>query len=210
MKAAVVSSGDIKDYGYLKGILSECTMIVCADGGAAHVNRCGMTPDAVVGDLDSIDSKTYEGLKNSCIIEKYPREKDYTDTQLAIEYAIRNGADDILLLGCTGERLDHTLANILLLIHLLKRNVNACLINEKNTIFAVKDHIVIGGNPGDLLSLVPVIEDAKGIFTSGLKYALVDGIIQAGEPLGISNVFVEKQAEIRLSSGYLLIIKSRD
>ena len=211
MKACVVSHGEIKDYGYIGSIMKDCDFIVCADGGGEHVIRCGLMPDALIGDLDSIGQETLEKISNShCIIVKYPRSKDYTDTQLAINYAIENGADDIVLLGSIGDRLDHSLANIFLMVKLVEQGIRACAINEKNSVYIIKDKIKLKGKIGDLVSLLPIGGDVRGISTHGLSYKLEGKNINMGDPLGISNVFICEDVQIKIESGYLLVIKSID
>lgn len=211
MKAVVVSHGEVKDMDFASKIMRDCSMLVCADGGGAYAVRCGIMPDVLIGDLDSIDTESLSIIKNSnCRIIKYPPEKDFTDTQLSIDYAIGQGADEIIILAGTGDRLDHTLANVFLLMKLLKSGIKACLINENNTVYVIKDNIKISGKRGELLSLLPVGGDVKGITTCGLQYRLSGSDMNMGDPLGISNVFTEEEACVKIESGYLLVIKSRD
>ena len=211
MKAVVVSNGDIKDINLAKYILRDSSIIIAADGGARHILNSGFMPDALIGDLDSVDKETLDKIKAShCTIVKYPREKDYTDTQIAIDYAIEKKADNITFLGCIGDRIDHSLANIFLLVKLIKQGIKACIVNEKNTIYITCDFIKLDGKIGDLLSLIPVGGDVTGIYTKGLKYGLEGKIIKMGDPLGISNVFIGNTIEVKIESGYLLVILSRD
>jgi thiamine pyrophosphokinase len=211
MKACIVSHGEIRDYEYIRSIVESCDLIVCADGGAEHVIKCGLLPDVVIGDLDSIEKNILEKLINSkCRVIQHPRDKDYTDTQLAINYAIEAGAIDIILLGCTGDRLDHSLANIFILFKLIEFDINVRIINEKNTVYIIKDEIKLKGSIGDLISLLPIGGDVGGIYTKGLKYKLEGKNIAMGDPLGISNVFISEDIEINIKSGYLLVIKAKD
>jgi thiamine pyrophosphokinase len=211
MKAVVVSHGEVKDFEFVKKIMAEADLIVCADGGCEYVTKCGLVPDVLIGDLDSIDHETLESIKNtSCIIIRYPREKDYTDTELAVNYALDHGADEIIMLAGTGDRLDHSLANIFLLIKLVNRSIKACLVNENNTVYITNDSITLKGNIGDLVSLIPAGGDVEGIYTEGLQYRLSGHDIKMGEPLGISNVFTSEEVSVRIKSGTLLVIKSFD
>jgi thiamine pyrophosphokinase len=212
MKAAIVSHGEIRDYDYIRKIMEECDIIVCADGGLEYVQKCGLIPDALIGDLDSVSNDALEKLQGvgKTKIVKYPREKDYTDTQLAVDYAVEQGADEIVLLGSTGDRIDHSLANLLLLVKLIRNNIKSCVIDEKNSIFITNNSIKLNGNIGDLVSLIPIGGDVTGIFTDGLQYRLCGATITLGDPLGISNVFTSKEIEVKIESGYLLVIKSKD
>lgn len=211
MKAAVVSHGKVEDLDYTGKIMKSCDMIICADGGAEYALKCGLLPDALIGDLDSVDDCILDSIKNyNTRIVKYPKEKDYTDTQLAVDYAIEQGADEIVLLGSLGDRQDHSLANILLLVKLIKCGIKSCIINEKNEIYVTDSSITLKGNKGDLVSLIPVGCDTRGISTEGLQYRLSGATIPLGDPLGISNVFTGEEMKVTLESGLLLIIKSRD
>ncbi|KPU43970.1 thiamine pyrophosphokinase [Oxobacter pfennigii] len=211
MKAAVVSHGTVKDISHLKALLNECQLLVCADGGAQYVLNCGMFPDAVIGDLDSIDENILKKLVNNNVeIIKYPKEKDFTDTELAIDYCINKDADEIMLLGSIGDRMDHTLANILLLVKLVGQNIKACIINEKNRIYITDSSLSLKGNVGDILSLIPVSGDVQGVRTNGLQYELSGATLSFGSSIGISNVFMDEEISVTIDSGYLLIIKSND
>jgi len=211
MKAAIVSNGETRDYGYLKSILESCNLIICADGGANHVVNCGLVPDALIGDLDSVNKGVLENLRDrGTKIIKHPREKDYTDTQLAIDYAIEAGAHEIVLLCSLGDRIDHSLANILLLVKLAMMNVKAYIINEKNTVYITNKEIHLRGKIGDIVSLIPVGGDVRGVFTEGLQYKLSGNTMVLGDPVGISNVFTCEEITIKIESGFLLVIKSKD
>jgi thiamine pyrophosphokinase len=211
MKAVVVSHGEVKDFEYIRKVMAGADLIVCADGGCEYVIKCGLIPDALIGDLDSIDYEILEVVKDTnCCIIRYPREKDYTDTELAVNYALDQGSDEIILLAGTGDRLDHSLANIFLLVKLLNRSIKACLINENNTVYITNNTITLKGNIGDLVSLIPVGGDVEGIYTDGLQYRLSGHGIKMGEPLGISNVFTNEEVNVRIKSGILLVIKSFD
>lgn len=211
MRAVIVSHGEIKDMDFASRIMRDSEMLVCADGGGTYAVKCGIMPDVLIGDLDSIDAGSLSIIENSgCKVIKYPREKDYTDTQLAIDYAVEQGANEITILAGTGDRLDHTLANVFLLVKLLKSGITASLVNENNAVYVMNDSIKLQGKRGDLLSLLPVGGDVKGIHTSGLQYKLSGSNMDIGDPLGISNVFTGEEAYVKIDGGYLLVIKSRD
>lgn len=211
MRVVIVSHGKIDNLSFAKGVMARGDMLVCADGGAEYAFECGLTPDVCVGDFDSIPAGVLDKVKKSgCRVIQYPREKDYTDTQLAISCAMDMGADEIVLLGSIGDRVDHTLANIFLLVGLIKSNIKASIVNEKNTIYITNSCIKVDGKPGDLLSVIPIAGDAVGVKTEGLKYKLSGQTIKMGNPVGVSNVFTSYEAVITIDSGTLLVIKSMD
>lgn len=210
MKVAIVAHGQILDINYLKKNLLFFDKIVCADGGYDYVIQAGFSPDILIGDLDSINADMLKSINKNIKIIKYPTEKDYTDTQLSINYAIENGADEIVIFGAIGNRLDHTIANILLLIELLNKGVKASIKNENNEVYIINKSIELKGQKDDLVSLIPIGAQVTGIYTQGLKYALCGSNIPLGNPLGISNVFLNQKVSIEIESGYLMVIKSKD
>jgi len=211
MKAAVISHGEILDYEYTRDIIKGCDIVICADGGAEYAVKCGINPDIVIGDLDSIDSAVLNiVVKSGSKVIKYPKDKDYTDTQLAIDYAISEGAHEIVMVGSVGDRIDHSLANIFTLVKMAQKNIKAMVVNEKNTVYITNNCLKLNGKVGDIVSIIPICGDASGIYTDGLQYKLYDATITMGDPLGISNVFDSENISIKVGTGYLLVILARD
>ena len=108
MRAVIIGNGDIKDYQYIKSKIND--FIICADGGYNHAEKMGIVPDVLIGDFDS--AKNFEKVKDRI---EYPKRKDFTDGELAVAYAVDNGYEDIVLIAMTGDRFDHSIADILLL-----------------------------------------------------------------------------------------------
>ncbi|SJZ35399.1 thiamine diphosphokinase [Garciella nitratireducens] len=213
MKVFIVSNGEMfcDDY-YIKMFQDEKPQyIICADGGARHLKRLGITPTTIIGDFDSIK---YEELndyrdKNIEIIEYNP-DKDKSDTQLAIEYAITKSPSEIVLLGVLGNRFDHSLANLYLLESIINKGIKTSIRNENNIIYLIKKEIELEGKKGDIISLLPFTDKVEGIFTSGLYYSLKNAIMERKNPYGISNIFTKERIKISIKSGLLLVILTRD
>ncbi|MFV9567391.1 thiamine diphosphokinase [Thermoanaerobacter mathranii] len=211
MRVLIISNGDIKDYDFYKNLTKEVDIVICADGGANHAYQMKLKPHLIVGDLDSIKEEVLEFYKNKGVkIEKYSPMKDETDTQLAMIKAIELGAKEIIFTGVFGERFDHSYANLSLLLYLLNRNIKGKIINEKNEIYLIDKFLEIEGKKGELLSLLPYSKDVKGICTKGLFYALSGQSMDLEMPYGISNVFIEDKATIKIEEGLLLVIKPRE
>ncbi|ADD02565.1 MAG: thiamine pyrophosphokinae [Thermoanaerobacter sp.] len=211
MRVLIISNGDIKDYNFYKNLTKEVDIVICADGGANHAYQMKLKPHLIVGDLDSIKEEVLEFYKNKGVkIEKYSPMKDETDTQLAMIKAIELGAKEIIFTGVFGERFDHSYANLSLLLYLLNRNIKGKIINEKNEIYLIDKFLEIEGKKGELLSLIPYSKDVKGIYTKGLFYALSGQSMDLEMPYGISNVFIEDKATIKIEEGLLLVIKPRE
>lgn len=210
MRTAIICNGSIADYELCKQRLQQVQQVICADGGTRHAFHMGITPDVIIGDLDSSDRKFIEHFEALNVpFIKYNSDKDKTDTQICLEYAMEQ-SDEIWLLGATGSRLDHTLANINLLKLAADKGKKACVMNENNEIYLTKDSISLAGNKGDLLSLLPFSDQVTGINLKGTYYPLDNAVIELGSSYGVSNVFLENTIHLTIDTGYILVIKSKD
>lgn len=186
-------------------------MVICADGGLRHTAPLGVKPDAVVGDLDSAPADLIQtAIRQGAEVHRYPPEKDQTDTELALDLAVKSGAAEVIMLGCLGERLDHSLGNLFLLPRLVNLGLRAFLVNENNQVVITKDRVAVSGCPGHYLSLIPLTPEVSGIKTTGLKYPLNGETLKWGEARGISNQFLFGAAEISVGEGWLMVIVARD
>ncbi|SNX55588.1 thiamine diphosphokinase [Thermoanaerobacterium sp. RBIITD] len=211
MKTCIVSNGTVNDYNYIKKIIESCDFVICADGGTNIVFKMNIIPNIIVGDLDSVDKKILDYYKEKGVkIEKHPVMKDETDTQIATLKAIEIGSDEIVYVATIGSRFDHSIANLSLLLYLLKRHIKGTIINEKNEIHLIDSSIELLGNKGDIVSLIPYSSNVEGIYTKGLYYSLSGENMSLEFPYGISNVFVEKKISVKIDNGLLLVIKSND
>ena len=190
--------------------IAGADMIIAADSGAATALRYGCTPAIVVGDFDSLDKQLVEQLRaGGSRTVSVAVEKDETDTELAVQLAIEQGATEITLLGALGgARFDHTMANVLLLAGF--DSVPIKIVDGPSVCWLVKGpgNTAIDGQVGDLLSLLPLTGDAGGIRTSGLYYPLQGETLYFGKPRGVSNVLTQEHAEVSLERGLLLVIHS--
>lgn len=212
MKALLIANGEIRDAGFYKEFIhkSNFSFIICADGGANNACKIGVIPDLVIGDLDSISEETsryYEEIEVRLL--KYPVEKDETDTELALNYLLEAGYDDITLIGCTGRRIDHTLANIHLLYDLLNMPVKAEIVDEYNSIMMIDKPMKINSRKGYTVSLIPVTEIVEGITLEGFFYKLENEDLIMGATRGVSNVILEDAASINFRRGKLLVVFSK-
>jgi thiamine pyrophosphokinase len=192
-------------------LLKTADLIIAADSGAGHMKKTGFLPHVIVGDLDSIDPDTLAFFrKNQVPVQSHPSRKNRTDMALCVDYARSQGATHITMLAATGTRLDHTLANILLLMPLTDAGISARIMDEKNEICVVKDRMDLTGTPGDLVSLIPLTPTVQGVTLKGLSYPLENHTLVMGSTLGISNFFSASCAQIVIRSGTLLVVRSMD
>ena len=211
MKGLIISSGEIKDYKLLEQAVKENDYIVCADGGVNHLLKIGKLPNIVLGDLDSVGDKELEILKKENIeIKKFPVMKDETDTELCVEYLIKNNIKDITLIGVTGTRMDHTIANIYLLKKIALSGAKGSIININNTIYYTDDEILLKKRDDYYLSVIPLSESGATVSLNGFLYPLNKKNIQFSSTLGISNKITDDYGRIKIHKGDVLIIESKD
>jgi thiamine pyrophosphokinase len=205
MRAVIFCGGDINDYEYIRGFLSDKDKIICADSGYRHTKRLGITPDIILGDMDSI-SDMPDGIETVL----YPVRKDFTDGEIAVRYAIEHGFNSVLMLGCMGTRSDHTLTNIFIMRQLLCAGIDAVMVDENNEIRMTDKTIELDGAAGDIVSVVPITERVHIRRTEGVSYAANDIDLMFGTSLGNSNYMTDTRCRIEIDSGLCLIIKSHD
>ncbi|MBQ9915453.1 MAG: thiamine diphosphokinase [Clostridia bacterium] len=206
MRAIVIAGGTVSAPAFFKSYVREDDLIICADSGYLHCEKMGLVPDLVIGDFDSCRR---DAIPENIPVKTLPVEKDETDLHTCINYAIGQGAGEILVFGSRGSRLDHSLAAISLVYMGLMQGVSIRLIDEHNELFMFEKEIEIPRKEGYKLSLLPVTP-ATGIDVQGLYYPLENGAMDWGNPYGVSNEFVSDVAKIRVKTGVLMAILSRD
>lgn len=203
MTALIVGNGEVSEK--IKPLLPENAYVICADGGFRHMDKLGLTPDIVIGDMDSVKADLH-GEKTIV----YPVRKDFTDSEIAVNYAIDNGFSDLVLIGFTGTRTDHTLTNLFLLKGISELGARAEIIDEHNIIRYAEKENIIRGKKGDIVSIIPIGGDVSGITTEGLDYPLFSETLEFGKGRGVSNVMTGDECRITVKNGSALIIKSKD
>ncbi len=200
------------DQEWGKEELAAYNRLIAADGGSNHIVRAGFVPDALLGDLDSAEPETLEVCRQKgTVILSYPAEKDETDLELALEYAVKlmeqeeGTIKEIFLLGAMGGRIDHLLGNLFLLQGLLKRGVRIRMKGPGQELWLLEGLGKLTGKKGQKLSVIPITEKAV-VRTEGLYYPLYDEILYRDSPRGISNVFLGEDAIVDVSEGTALIV----
>jgi thiamine pyrophosphokinase len=208
MHVVIFAGGTVRPGKAFYKAIASADMCIAADSGAATALQYGCIPRIVVGDFDSLDASLLDDVgKRGIQIRRAAVEKDETDTELAMQVAIDEGATMITLVGALGgARFDHAMANILLLAGF--EEIPITLVDGPSTCWIVRGpgNSAIDGQVGDLVSLMPLTGDARGIRTRGLYYALKGETLSFGKPRGVSNVLTEELAEVSVESGMLLVI----
>ena len=207
MKAVVVAHGDALPTD--RAHAADADLLVAADGGALLCSRWDLLPRIVVGDLDSLGAERAEELGHAGVqVVAYPADKDESDTELAVQWALEAGADEVVLVAALGgERIDHELANILLVADpRLAGRIRA--VRGDTTLSALHSggSLRLSGAPGDLVTLLP-LGDVSGVTTDGLQYALRGEDLRAGAARGLSNVVEGPDARVSLTEGALIVIE---
>ena len=204
MKQAVIfCSGEMDSDTLWNPKDRENWLVVCADGGFRHAQRLGVVPDIIIGDCDSFQQAYPDGIPHVI----YPSEKDVTDTQLCLDWAIGQGANEALILGGIGGRLDHEFSHFSLLLYGLKRGIRVRIANAQNEIFMVDKPFTVQPTGKKYISLFPYGGTVEGLCIKGLKYEAKDMTLTCDQVQASCNEFVGTQeGEISFQSGYLLVM----
>ena len=180
--------------------------VIGADKGYLNLLKHDIDPNCVIGDFDSCTAP----IKCETII-RYPVKKDFTDSSLAIEHAVKKGYKKIIVYGAIGGLLDHTLANIALLADFTERGIDIAFVDGKNVIFAVHNSkIYFEEYAKGRISVFSFNNRAEGVFERGLMYELNNATLENKVPLGVSNEFIGEDSEISVREGTLLIHTSKE
>lgn len=220
--ALVVADGDVPGRGRLDaawpGWAAGCSLVVAADGGALKAERLGLRPDLVVGDADSLPSADLVRLRGLGVaVEAAAADKDESDLELAVSAALARGVERIVVLGAFGgARLDHGVANLLLLADARLAGRSLTLLDARARVRLLRAPAGDGGpvrqalpgTVGGLVSLLPLNAGVEGVITEGLRYPLRDEPLALGPARGLSNVRIAAEAAVSLRSGLLLVIET--
>ncbi len=182
------------------------SLIIAADAGYEHARRLGVTVHLLVGDFDSLSDIPSEVERVT-----YPADKDYTDTELAINIGIEKGCENFTVVGALGgKRFEHTVSNLQLAAGISKQGLNITLTDGKTVIKAITDgSIQFDEAERGYISVFSFDGNAEGVTLKGLKYELDNVPLACTGTLGVSNEFTEKRAEVSVTHGTLLIIYHR-
>jgi len=209
-RALIFTGGRLGDWALSE--IQPGDFLVGADSGAAFLVRHGQKPHLAVGDFDSVTAEELEQIRRASdeVLTFDALDKDYTDTELAFDRALALKPREILLLGGLGTRFDHSLANVHLLRKALEAGIPGAVIDATNEIRLTDSILRVRGDRFDYVSLLPLSERVTGITLEGFQYPLHDATLTIGQSLGISNRLTAGVGIIRLASGLLLVIQSKD
>jgi len=209
-RAIIFSNGVLPQPDAARGLVREDDLLIAADGGLRLALSLGLTPQLIIGDLDSAASEDVARARNlGAELELFRRDKDATDLELALRRALDSGCGFIRIVGGLGGRSDQAFANLFLLADPALRDVDIRLDDGVEEAFIIRERAEVRGNPGDTVSLLPLGSPAAGIVTEGLRYPLQSETLLPYRTRGISNEMAGELAAVTLESGLLICIHSR-
>jgi len=207
----IFANGDLPDINKARNLLLADDFIICADGGTRHALALNLTPNLVIGDMDSIQNDQWQRLQALGVaVELFPRDKNETDLELAINRAIELEPREIVIVAALGGRLDQTIGNIALLTDLQLATFNVRLDDGVEEMLFCRNQVQVQGRSGDIVSLIPWGNPVRGVQTQGLKWILDNETLYPEKTRGISNEILSELASVKISSGNLLIIHTRN
>lgn len=215
-RIVIFANGELPDLETARALLSADDTLIAADGGANHLQKMGILPAVLIGDLDSVNENVLNEFASAGVkIERYSDDKDETDIELALRYAIELEPAAIMVVGALGGRLDQTLANLSILTDSALSGIDVRLDDGLEQAFFCRASATKGGQAevrgrsGDTVSLIPWHAPAVGVTTEGLRWPLSAETLYPEKSRGISNLMLGENASIRFQSGLLLIVHRR-
>jgi len=210
-RAAIIVMGGVRpDVDLAAALETEQVLVIAADSGAVHARSAGLAIDIAVGDFDSIPPALLDELETAGVrVERHPVAKDATDLELAIDVAIREGADVITIVGGHGGRVDQSFANAFVLASPAYAHISMHAILDSALVSVVHGGggVTFIGAPGDVVTILPLHGDAVGVRTEGLEYPLHGETLQSGTTRGVSNVLLDREATVSLEGGTVLVVR---
>ncbi|MBE6055300.1 MAG: thiamine diphosphokinase [Clostridium sartagoforme] len=211
MKAVIISGGKVPSESLVFNQLKDSNLIIGADKGCEVLYKYNIKPDYILGDFDSANIDILNSIEAKAGEKiKFKREKDYTDTEIAYNLAVEKGADEIILLGATGTRYDHSLSNLGLMLRGLKKNIKVKIIDDNNFIFLTDKPLTLKGNKGDTISFQAYCDEVKNFNIRGSKYDLTNFNLKLGDSITTSNEFLDNDIRITFDSGIVMVLYTND
>jgi thiamine pyrophosphokinase len=208
LQALIIANGDITAWDHLPNELRNAGLTIAVDGGWHHCQTLGINANVVIGDFDSLPASALKQLEESeTQLVNFPPEKNEIDLELALLYAVDQGAREINILGGLGGRFDMSIANVSLMLLPQLRRVSVTFWHHRQKVWLIQPPgAEILGKAGDTLSLLPLGGEAHGIHTTNLAYPLEDEDLPFGPARGVSNLLTAEVATVSLKSGTLIAV----
>ncbi len=207
---ACIFVGGEAPHPYVAPVVQRCRISVAADSGWRHARLLDVTPDSVVGDFDSITAdELHEAQQSGGHIVEYPSDKDMTDAEIGLQYAVDAGCTSLVLVSGGGDRFDHIFSMLHALADIALTGVRtSCIIND--TRIDIATPVVPFSSQseyGQIVSLLPIAGDVLGAATVGLRWALTNETLFAKKSRGVSNIVTEQLFTISITHGTLAVVR---
>lgn len=205
----IITGGDKPEYNNaIAAMIEQAEVVICADSGGDYAYENRIMPNYLLGDFDSISSQAKAFFQCQGVeIRRVPAEKDFTDTQMAMELAMEFLPEQVFIFGGCGSRLDHSLGNILLFTQYLSKVSQIILLEKGYRGYYSTGSLEICGQAGQTVSLIPLAGPVTNLSLQGFYYPLDRGTLLWGSSRGISNVLLETRARITHDTGILFIVQ---
>lgn len=215
-RALIITGGEIDIDWAMDMVHNLCPfLLIAADSGLDVTHKLKLNPDVIIGDFDSLkdpDLKDKYASLGSRIIT-LPCEKDLTDTHAACDVALENKAKEIIIIGATGTRLDHVLANIHLLKYISDNDASGTILNVNNRIryLRIGEYQISKKNIyGKYISLLPIGIEPVYLTLEGFKYSVQELEVNYNMSIAVSNELENEDAILKISNTGCLMIESDD
>ncbi len=202
----IIANGDSPKKGIIKYLQKNgATTIIAADGGANSAYKLGIVPNYIIGDFDSIKPKVKKYFSDKSEIIKYERQDD-TDVEKSLKFAIEKGFESVYLLGGTGNRMDHSICNIGIVLKFNNR-IRIILLHGKTILHPYSKDVSLQTIPNEIISLYAFNSKTK-ITSEGLKYPLANAVLRFGVSESTSNVALGDKVKLKISGGIVFVIRN--
>jgi len=208
-RAVIFVNGNIPNLESVRKLIRPGDTLLAADGGTQHIMALGLVPSIVIGDADSLTEDVQRRLDESgAEIRRHPRDKNETDFELTLRYAVEAGFGEILVVAALGNRLDQTLGNLSLLTDPSLAQLDIRMDDGVEQVWFACKQTKVDGHRGDIVSLIPWGREVTGVTTVGLRWPLQGETLYPYKTRGISNELLGETASLSLKSGLLLVVHS--
>lgn len=183
------------------------TTLLCADGGANSAKTLNLIPEYIIGDLDSIKPDVYKYFSDKSNIIRINRQND-TDVEKCLKFAVKKKFDEVILLGATGDRLDHSFCNLGIILKYFSK-IKIMIIHQRSLLSAFKGNIILNSIPDEIISIYG-IDSKTRIKSSGLKYPLNNVTLPFGQKESTSNIAIRNKVELQITGGVIFVIRDFD
>lgn len=207
-KCIILANGHPPSKSTIKFLQSKgYNILICADGGANSAKILDLIPEYIIGDLDSIRTDVYKYFNDKCEIIKINRQND-TDVEKCLKFVIRKKFDEVMLLGATGDRLDHSFCNLGMVLKYFNE-INIKIIHQRSLLSAYTGNIILSTFPNEIISLYG-FDSKTRIKSYGLKHPLRNITLPFGQKESTSNIAVNNKVQLRITGGKIFVIRDFD